>query len=153
MMKKRSIGVTAFSLLILGSSIFSLLKYEAALEIAHPISNYFYLIIFSVSIGVAIYLLKLRKWARIAIIVISILVMMESLAMLSYTANRSQKYFSKTFEEGYKRLDDKTEMENEKKAFLSLMNILMAIFILVSLGFNCGVIYFFTRPKIKEQFE
>ena len=175
MEKKRSKGITIFSWLIIIWSILSLASNKAAKEANPLIPYYFYFIIFSASIVIGVYLLKLKQWARIAIIIISILVMAESLATAPYDFREGQKVFSeafeKSFEEGFeksvKAAKEKfriksvkigiSEIEaDKKKALKSAMpfaTTTIIILLLLSLGFNCGVVYYFTRPKVKEQFK
>ena len=176
-MEKRSKGVTIFSWLIIIGSILSLLSTKTGRQLSPPISHYFYFIISFASLVVGVYLLKLKQWARIAIIIISILVMTESLATAPYVLSEGRKVaseaFEKSFEEGYEdsieaakekfgikslKIDiSESEMEADKeKAMKKVMPLFTAIIItliLLSSGFNCGVVYYFTRPKVKEQFK
>jgi uncharacterized membrane protein YhaH (DUF805 family) len=127
MEKKRSKGVTIFAWLIIIGSILSILSKGLASEINPQISTYFYYFVSPISIIIGIYLLRLKDWARTGIIAVSIMVGIETLATSPYCLNRMESTYPGT-------------------------GIDYIIAILISLGFNCGVIYFFTRPKVKAQF-
>lgn len=176
MEKKRSKGITIFSWLIITGSILGLLSCLTERTLIPPILIFLYVIIYPTSIAIAIYLMKLRKWARIAIIVISIVVAAATVATAPYLINANKKYVNEMFDEWYKEgyeegierakkiysgkaveeatvVVEKAKIKETTKSFsMILVNILSIAIPLISIGFNCGVIYFFTRPKVKEQF-
>jgi len=162
MEKKRPKGVTIFSWLIIVGSLLPFSQVIQKRTEYLPIIVYFTVVISVVSIIVAISLLKLKKWARIAIIAISILVAIKTLAIVPYSMNKIQSSLSERFEEHYKKNvkekgriigQDVPTAEEARNLTLTFMKSFMAVVILISLGFNSGVIYYLTRPKVKEMFE
>jgi len=171
MEKKRSKGITIFSWLIILGSVLAILNFKQNQELNPAISNYLYFIICPLSIFAAIDLLKLKNWARVAIIAISIIVAIETLATVSnainmYTKNaikEAEVGFYKGHERGAKYSEpqarelSKEELGKDKELTLKIIKtmatIMAVMMLLVSLGFNGGVIYYFTRPKVKEQFK
>ncbi|MBL7157077.1 MAG: hypothetical protein ISS92_02815 [Candidatus Omnitrophica bacterium] len=172
MEKKRSVGIAVFAWLIIIVSALGILQSKASWDLNHIISNYLYLILlFPLSIVVAIFLLKLENWARIAIIVISVIVAAESIITIPHVLSKIDEYsmveieesFYKGLEAGkkYKKPDTpeltKQQVEEAIERAMQLakkaMQAMVIIMITISTAFNCAVIYFFTRPKVKEQFE
>ncbi len=128
MEKKRSQGVTIFAWLVIIGSILNLVLNSAASDVNTQISVYFYYLVSPISIIIGIYLLKLKDWARIGIIAVSIMVGVETIVTTPYCLNKLQSTYPRTG-----------------------LPFIMAV--LISLGFNCGLIYYFTRPTVKEQFK
>ena len=171
MEKKRSVGIAVFAWLIIIGSALGILHSKAGWELNHIISNYMYLILlFPLSIVVAIFLLKLENWARLAIIAISLIVAAESVITMPYVLRQMDEYSMVEIEESfYKGLEagkkhkkpgtpELTEQQAEEAIEKAMqvakkaMQVMVTIMITLSIAFNCAVIYFFTRPKVKEQF-
>ena len=125
MENSRSKGVTIFAYLIIIGSFIGLFSQNKINPIA---SIYFYYIVFPLSIIAAIFLLRLKDWARKAVIIISISVAVETIATASYCLNKVVSLYG----------------PEKKLAFI------IAVFL--SLIFNFAVIYFFTRPSVQKQF-
>jgi len=171
MEKKRSVGVAVFAWLVIIGSVLGVLNSRAGWELNHIISNYLYLIlILPLSIVVAIFLLKLENWARIAMIVVSVIVAAESMITIPHVLSKIDEYsmveieesFYKGLEAGKKHKKPGTpelteqQVEEAREKVMQLarkaMQAMVLIMITLSIAFNCAVIYFFTRPKVKEQF-
>jgi len=166
---KKPAGVMVFGWLIIIGSALNLLFYGGAIGINPPISNYFYIVILPVSIIIGVFLLKLKGWARVAIIVVSLLVMVETVATIPYVASRTKEYFSKQFDQGFdsgleaKMRDaakgakvDAAEVNRIKamgrEITIKIGTFMFMLFCVISLVFNASVIYYFGRPKIKRCF-
>ena len=168
---KRPNGVTILGTLIIIGAVLSLLSIREGWQFNRPISNYLYLIIVPFSIVVGVFLLKLKNWARIAIIAVSIIVSVETLITTPYAMNKFKEYdmsrFKKSFYEGIERgqknrKPDAPELTKqqiealEQKAMTFVgkgMRITMIVALTLSIMFNCIAIFYFTRPKVKEQFQ
>lgn len=168
---KRPAGVTILGILIIIGSVLSLLSAQEAWKYNPPISNYLYVIVVPLSIVVGVFLLKLKNWARLAIIVISIIVSVETLITAPHALNMIKEYdmsrFKKSFYDGIERgqknrKPDAPEMTKqqiealEQKAMTFVkkgIGIYMMVMLMFSLIFNCIAIFYFTRPKVKEQFQ
>ncbi|NQT23137.1 MAG: hypothetical protein HQ579_06855 [Candidatus Omnitrophica bacterium] len=173
-MRRRPAGVAIFGWLIIIGSVLGLLFSTAGKAINADVSYYLYLIICPLSVAVGIFLLKLKKWARTAIIIISIIVAIETLVTLPYAMGKSREYFDSQlnvqFDEAFnKRLEtinqqqgnvpvqlDEARVAEIKQQALDasarVANAMVTILILISLSFNVGVIYYFTRPPVKSAF-
>ncbi|NQU74631.1 MAG: hypothetical protein HQ547_07990 [Candidatus Omnitrophica bacterium] len=175
--RKRSRGVTIFAWFILINSVASLLAFKTSAEINPPISNVLFIPILLASITAAIYILKLREWARVMIIVLSIVVVVETLATIPYCINRYMELIARDFDTNYdsgiktalQQFGQKAlksgitkeqllqQMEEKRSIIKGITlkgtNMMMRIIIVIYLGFRGGAIYFFTRPKVKEQFK
>jgi len=158
---KRSKGITIFSWLIIVSSllVFSQVMQKETKYL--PVIIYFTVIIGISSIVTAINLLRLKKWARIAIIIISILVATKTLAFIPYSMKEIQLNFSENFETHYRTTmkekgreigKDAPTVEKARQTTTTFMRSFLMVVSLISLGFNIAVIRYFTRPKVKEMF-
>lgn len=170
MEKKRSRGVTVFGVLIIIGSVFGLLGARDGWKFNPPASNYLYLVLLPLSIVVAVFLFNLKNWARVAIIVISLIVAVETLITTPYALARVNEYGLKDAEKtidaqiaaaemnkkpNAPKLTDEQIAQAKKMAMEAakkIMQGMMAVVIAISIGFNCGAIYFFTHPKVREQF-
>jgi len=166
---KRPAGITVFGWLIIIGSVLNLLFFGGSVGINPVISTYFYLVILPVSIVTGVFLLKLKEWARLAIIVISLLVMVETLATIPHVASRTKEYFSKQFDQGFDSGLEARMRESAKGAKIDAAKVneiktmgreitvkvgtfIFMLFCVISLVFNGSVIYYFGRPKIKRCF-
>ena len=170
MTAKRPRGITLFSSFIIFFSLLNLLSLRNMPHVRFPVLSFLYFLISIASIIAAIYLLKLVEWARLAIIAISIVIGLETLATSPFAWNAVQKYFSEDFERDYsKSLEahreriqtgglesgiaaDEATMKKTKQSARLFAYVLMTIIISVTVGFNAGVVYYFTRPSVKEHF-
>jgi len=164
----RSKGVTIFSWLIIIGSAFGLLAVGVYLKLGAIVAFLLYLAIGVISLITAANLLKLKKWARISIIVISVIVAVETLVTLPAAIEQSQavveEQFDVAFEETIQTTTqdgqpveiDELRMEELKVTGKDTANKMAArlviILSLLSVIFNAAVIYFFAHPKIKAQF-
>jgi len=131
---KRSKGITIFAWIILVSSavmLFPCLGNLSTLMYPHNtvgIRDYLLLIISISSIIAAVFLLKLKEWARITILVISAVIIINNILV-------SMSVILKNFS-------------------ISIpLSSIMLMLTLISLAFEGGVIYYFTRPTVKGQFK
>lgn len=128
---KRSIGITIFAWIIIASSLFNLfLRLEYLFRVAFRsgqigIGTYFSLVISVLSIISAAYLLKLKKWARLATIIISIIVLIDIVLKIPFFV---------------------------KSIGFSPMLIIILLIVSFPLIFGLGVIYYFSRPAVRGQF-
>lgn len=168
---KRPNGVTILGVLIIISSVLNLLSVQEGWKFNPLISNYLYLIITPLSIVIAVFLLKLKNWARSAIIAVSIVVLAETFITAPYVLNKVKEYdmsrFDRSFYAGLEtgkqhakpdssKLTDQQIEEVKQKAMQFTKKVMYSFFVIMiifSAIFNCIVICYFTRPKVKEQFK
>ena len=173
MENKRTKGIAVLAWSILIGSVLSLVTYKASLELNPPISNFIYAPILFASIIASIYLLKLRKEARIAIIIISVIVALETILSIPYCINKYNKFIEEKFDGYYKiasaqfvqtspkpTLAEEASLKqieaneaNIKNIMLVAAIIILSLLFFMSLAFNLVVIYYFTRPKVKAEFK
>jgi len=171
MEKKRSVGVAVFAWLILIGSVLALLSIQTGWKLNPLISNYLYLTIIPFSVVVAVFLFKLRNWARLAIIIISVIVAAEGIITMPHVLGTVDEYSMAKLEEGfYNGLEagkkhkkpgapelTEQQIEETKEKVMQVarkaIQVFTLIMIILSTAFNCVVVYFFTRPKVKEQFK
>ncbi len=164
--KKRSIGVTIFSWIVICGSIGSLVTLQNTKAMSPEFSFFLYLLILPASIITGIYLLKLKRWARTAIIVITLLVAVETLATIPYVLSTSRGYLKEQYdlevrpqivellqEQMQGAEPNEADVERAMDAAKTMGKVFMVVTILIALGFNVGIVYFFTRPTVREQFE
>ncbi|MBU0571830.1 MAG: hypothetical protein KJ995_01380 [Candidatus Omnitrophica bacterium] len=164
--KKRSVGVTIFSWVIIVGSIGNLLTLQNAKMLSPAFSFFLYMMILPASIVVGIYLLKLKKWARTAIIVISVIVGIETLATLPYVLNTSRGYFKEQYDievrpqivqllqENMQGIEpSEANVERAMDAAMAIGKFFMMLMTFFILVLNAGIVFFFTRAKVKGQFE
>jgi hypothetical protein len=174
-MATRSNGVTVLSVLIIIGSLLGMGGLASPDQLSPPMSLMFYLVILPASLVVAIFLMKLKPWARQAIVVISIVIAIESLITLPFVLGKSEEVYSETIRENItvslaeaeERQDFQDvpttqaagEIQNlqipeeqVEKLAMNMFKSILALMILLSIGFNMLVIYFFTRPEVVGQF-
>ncbi|NQT32501.1 MAG: hypothetical protein HQ594_02375 [Candidatus Omnitrophica bacterium] len=182
-MTTRSKGVTILSVLIIIGSVLGLGGLASPDQLNPPISLLLYFIVLPLSIVVAVFLLKLKPWARQAIVIISIIVAIESFATLPYVLKRSEELYSESIKEnltvsleevrekrtalpggvrearptdltgGIQEVQNLQLPEEEvEKLAVNMFKGILTFLILLSVGFNAAVIYFFTRPEVIGQF-
>ncbi len=134
MKKNRSKGVNIFAWLIIVSFSHQFIMSIVILfsKAGFPLSVFCRSIIYLVAIIISVYLLKLKNWARIGTIMVCILG-----AIVTIVEAPSALASLKVTSYNYQR---------------TMFPLFLSIYIL-SLVFYCAPIYFFTRPKIKEQFK
>lgn len=161
---KRSIGVTVFAWLVIVGTVMSMMSFAEARKINPNISTYFYMIALPASLLAAIYILKLKNWARTAIIVISLLVAIETFATAPRVMTKSREVYSLQFEAEYNKAMEQAaakknykfteaDMARMKDAMKRTIDFMMTMAIALSITFNVAAIFFFTRPKVKAQFK
>ncbi len=167
---KKLKGVTILGVLIIIGSVLNLLSAPEGWKYNLPISNYLYLIIMPLSIVIAAFLFRLKNWARIAIIVISSIALVETLLTASYGLNKVKEYDMSRFERSFyagleagkqharpeapKVTEQQIEEFKQKAMVVYKKGMLVTVIIMILLGvmFNLVLICYFTRPKVKEQF-
>ena len=125
-------GITVFSWVIIVSSVLNFLFNLPAGSMNPRGSVLFYFLAAPFSIVVGIFLLKFKNWARVAIIVVSVLVGAETVISTPHV------------------LAQLTAMDPNAVPVLKILMLLMICF---SLVFNGAVIFYFTRPAVKVQFK
>ena len=125
-------GITIFAWVIIVGSAFDLLFNLPTSRINPVISVYFYLLMAPFSLVTGIGLLRLKNWARIAILVISPLVMAENIFTTPYVV---------------------AKMAAPDPRIARILEITTWTLVGLVLIFNAAILYYFTRPKVKEQFE
>jgi len=131
MQNQRSKGVTIFAWSIIAVSFLNLLSrleflfrsFSKGTQVS--VSGYFYLVISVISIIAGIYLLKLKNWARLVTIIISIIVFVDICIKVPPIV---------------------------KNIAVGPAFFILLLFILIPLLFEAGVVYYFTRSKVLEQF-
>jgi hypothetical protein len=129
---KRPVGVTILAWIIIVSSGLNLPFNFLAMAVNPPISVYFYFLISTVSIVAGIFLLCLKNWARRAILWICLMVAVENIATAPYAMGK---------------------MESATGGMPVGLNIVMLVLVGGVVLFQGWVIFYLTRPKIREQFE
>jgi len=169
MEKKRPVWVTIFAVLFIIGGLLSLLS---ALDIKSYLRDFkmgvltFPLYALTVAVTISsviagIFLFKLKPWARKLVIIITIvnIVLMLNFLKLPSIMNASME---KDFARQGKNIKSQLKPELQQKALEQLkldrqlgqraVMIIVAILFSLSLAWNLIVIFYFTRPKIKEQF-
>ena len=166
--KKRSWAVTmiGWSAMIMG--VLGLLgnmspKYYFAAMGTKPFAyiGYFFGIIFSTcTLASGVYILKLKAWARrLAVILCSVSIVF---TLVQYNPKRSkmlsdnvyamqeenirQQYKPEYQEKALEKIRQAKEISDKMLPFLNFASAVLVV------GFNLLIIYYFTRPKVKEQF-
>lgn len=124
MIKKRSIGITIFAWFIIFISCLVFYFNQTGDERNSEFSVFFYNIICPVFVIVAFYLLKLKSWARVGVVTVSLLVAFENIITTPYALSHAPE-------------------RNEESI----------VIIFMVLVFTFAVIYYFNRTKVKEQFK
>ncbi len=174
MEKKRSKGVTRFAWVIIVASAINCLFLLQPDESIPTFSFYVALITAPLSLYFGIRLLQLKNWARIGVITISIICIVDILSvtphMLAVLKQQVSQFGSEVGKEFEVKISqrkdiqlnlDKQTIDNIKKNLetkgQSVMDVLIYIItigiVLIVIAFDSGIIYFFTRTKVKEQFE
>lgn len=168
--KKKPDGIMVFGVLIIIGSVFSLLSAREGWKYNPVVSNYLYLIVLPLAIVAAVFLLKLKNWARIVIIAISVIVLVETIITVPHVLAVAKKYAISGFDkisfadleknrqrtrpDSPKLTEEQTEAVVQKIKQVAEKAILWVFKILITLSaiFNCLVIYYFSLPRVKEQF-
>ncbi|OGX16285.1 MAG: hypothetical protein A2166_03975 [Omnitrophica WOR_2 bacterium RBG_13_41_10] len=164
--KERSMGVTVFGwLFIIGGILGILGKISAAMR-ASAMLDVKYILAFVISalcLTCGIYLLKLRPWAKqLAIVLAGIntiyaLIIFNGLAktdyskMMDYASKKQEQMVQEQYKPEYQKKALEA-IERQKQITEKAMPILFAIVTGITIGWNIIIIFFFTRPKVKEQF-
>lgn len=169
MEKKRPVWVTIFAILFIIGGLLSLLS---ALDIKSYLSDFnmgiltFPLYALTVAVPISsviagIFLFKLKPWARKLVIIMTItnIVLMLNFIKLPAIMNTNME---NDFARQEIRIKAQLKPESQEKALeqlkidrqLGKKAVMMIVWILfsLSLAWNLIVIFYFTRPKVKEQF-
>lgn len=171
MKKVRSTGVTVFGWVFIIGSILSFLQIINPRSISEIITKsgipaylaYFgSFIMAALNMLCGVYLLRLRPWARVLAIalclfsIFSFPVVFKSGVNLSNIEDEAFKRQEQIIYEKYKPDYQKEAMENlerSKEITKKSLPVVFALIMGMGLVWNLGIIYFFTRSKVKEQFE
>jgi hypothetical protein len=168
MEKKRSRGVTLVGWLAIVMGIFGILgsisprHYFAMMgNRAFSYLGYAISMIFSVAtLSCGIYILKLKTWARklaivlCAVSIITILIQYNP-KQAKLIADQAYSQQEQTIREEYKPEYQEKALERLRQAKLASDKIFPIFFFSTAafaVGLNLLIVYFFTRPKVKEQF-
>ena len=172
MQKKRSIGVTIFGWLFIISGIIGLLNIlnpQNFIQVSGKIIFFFHIIISIASLICGIFILKLNQKARKAAILLCLIGLiaipfyLHPIMKSTQSAMQSEEYYGQQKQDILERL----KPEYQQKALEDLDRArewqrkavpFVSIFLWVILGIPVILlellpIYFFTRPKVKEQFK
>ena len=131
MEKKRSIGITLFSIYFIIISVGSLILIQLKPSWFISLHRYYYVICDIALLILTVYILQLKEWARRGVIYFQILNVVLNLIFIVQQGMLPEKYPVATG-----------------------LRVLVFISPIIALGVGAFVIiYFFTRPKIKEQFK
>lgn len=155
--RKRSKGVTVFAVLIIAASVLSIMSLPQSWQFSSIFSNILYLVVLPASIVSGIALLRLKKWARVAVIAISVIVAAETIITAPMLLSKITEIAEATTRQGYaENLEEGTRPPVSEEEALAIMipvvRVVIISMIAMSVLFNCLVILFFTRPKVREQF-
>lgn len=159
-------GITVFGIFIIIGSIFGLLNTGASRMVNYPLSVSLYLVIEPVSIVTGIFLIRLKNFARITIVIISLVVAFETAISMPYVIKRSQeRYLDQIIGAARESIDLRAQKQNlpspritperveaVKGILRPVLQVILIVFGAVSMIFNAAVIYYFTRPKIRRWF-
>jgi len=168
MEKKRLVGVTIFAVLFIIGGLLSLLS---ALDIKSYLRDFrmgiltFPLYALTVAVPVSsviagIFLFKLKPWVRKLVIIMTIanIILMLNFLKLPSTMNASME---RDFARQEENIQSQLKPELQQKALEQLkidrqlgkkaVMIIVAILFSLSLAWNLIVLFYFTRPRVKEQ--
>jgi hypothetical protein len=148
--KKRSVGVTIFACFFIIGGILTIIGIvkpkNASLHIQRGMPSIilgYISAIFDLICG--IYLLKLKSWARKLAIILGAAHLIPMLLFLKIAGPINTEVMKSTMvARGY------TQMQ--QKQFDSFASTVLMIVVAIGIIWNLSIIYFFTRPKVKEQF-
>jgi len=167
MEKERSIGVTVFGWVFIIGGIWSILvKISAAIRASAMVDVKYILafVISALSLTCGIYLLKLKPWARqlamvlagvniiYALIIFNSLIKTDYSKMMDYASKKQEQMVQEQYKPEYQKKALEA-IEKQKQITEKAMPMLFAIVTGITIGWNIIIIFFFTRPKVKEQFE
>ncbi|MFH1458645.1 MAG: hypothetical protein ABIG31_05755 [Candidatus Omnitrophota bacterium] len=170
MEKKRSKGVTFWAWFFIVSNLIELLPvinlkqqlttYNNIVPIYHIVMLFFTVVISLASIICGIYLLRLNDYARKSVIVLGItsIILMPFFLMSGLKQINSGDLFEKQKQVSMEQNKSESlqkvweDLERSKEFFRIVFSILAIVVFGLRLIFILIPIYFFTRPKVKEQF-
>jgi len=168
---KKPEGVKILGIIFLILSVMSLLSIREGWKYNPPISNYLYVIITPLCIVVAVFLIKFKNWARIVMIAISAVILLETAISTPYVLTKAKEYaisgLDKSFFEGVEarrqesnpnapKLTEKQIEEAMQKVMPIAEKAIMGIFmilIILSAIFYSFIIFYLSRPKVRKQFK
>ena len=128
MENKRSLGVTLFGIYFIFSALFGFIGSYLTIKIYHWIA-YYNFIIFIVLLFLAINILQLKEWSRKGIIIYQIFTLLAGVFVIIPASSELLSH---------------TRMA--KSGPFNYQSVIVIVGTLI-------IIYFFTRPKVKEQFK
>ncbi|MCM8760905.1 MAG: hypothetical protein NC938_04510 [Candidatus Omnitrophica bacterium] len=160
------VGIRVFGWLIIIGSLLNILAMPVSLNVNGVLISVFYFVISAFSIVVVVNIFKMKNWARIAIIVISVLVMVETLASYQRSVKGGREEAIRQFDAAFakvaashrninnpaarNRLEESREASLKAVLFSADSTIMAGI--MLSISFNCAVIIYFSRRRIREFF-
>ena len=166
MEKERSLGVAVFGWVFIIGGVWGILgKISAAMRVSAMVDVKYILafVISALSLTCGIYLLKLKPWARqLAMVlagvnIIYTLIIFNNLAktdyskMMDYASKKQEQMIQEQYKPEYQKKALEA-FEKQKQAAEKAMPIVYGVTIGVTFIWNMIIIFFFTRPKVKEQF-
>lgn len=154
------------------TSFLGVLTVQASMAVNPPASTIFYIVLSPISIAVAVFLLKFREWARIAIVVISLLIVAETAVTTPYASSRMKADMMSQLETGFQRGIDAAKekdagsaqadperaakmeqiKQDMKKSMGPVADIFIWVVVIFSMLFYLGIAYYFSLAKIKSYF-
>ena len=167
MEKKRSIGITIFAWLFIIGGVFGILgviknqRFFSSEVIVSGVRT-FILYLLGIVIAIAtlvcgIYFLKLKPWTRQLAIGLCVyhIIMIPFSYKIGIDAINNKKALKQMIQTKYPPAMQESELKELEKMpdkMKEVWPIMVAVILVIQLAWNLIVIYFFTRPKVKEQF-
>ena len=160
-------GVIVLSVLIMIGSLFGFLGNIVFYASGPSMPVYFYLIICPLSFIVCFFLLSMRNFARIAIMVISLLVAAETIYSMGNNARKMDKVYTEQVEASVKKaIYDKARDQKIPENMVTpkmiaqandmtkgMMKNTMTFFFILSVIFNFAAIYYLSIPAVRRSFK
>jgi len=164
-LKKLPFGFRLLPGLILSLSVTNLLSIQKMSQYIPNYSFYFYLLVFPILFISGIFLLKLKEWARMAVLIISLLASIELAISVPHLIDNAHKYYIKEFMNIEDHLEAMMNSQGHSINSMGETGLLNKDFYVSSqCGFvEAGIVYsfllyfcsifYFTRPKVIKLFK
>ncbi len=170
--KTRSIGIVFFAISLIGLSVLRLLftgSISSGFSQIIPEFALFLIVAYSIIFNIlyligAVNILKLRNWARKLLITLTVIQIVYMLAVSIPLSNKSIEFMRQSPDsqeriwKGYESIPEKLRLDKditkERYATLVFKKIYQAANAVrvISIVYLLIVVFFFTRPRVKEQF-
>ncbi|MEW6008263.1 MAG: hypothetical protein AB1629_01325 [Candidatus Omnitrophota bacterium] len=172
--QQRSKGVTLFGIIFIIAGLLGLLSSVYSVSVS-AVSSYsrplFSLVSSGLGLVAGIFILQLKEWARkleiilrLALIVLfipSFLGFSQINKMITSVDGKQElkKVFDAAMQENFKMYKPeyqeqiRNDYESRYNSIIKILPIIMVVFWSLALIWYISIIFFFTRPKVKEQFQ